>query len=42
VADRNIAWSARSQHVTLQLLWLEYKQANPDGLSYTQFCVHGE
>ena len=30
----------RGQHVTLQLLWLEYKQANPAGLSYTQFCVH--
>jgi transposase len=26
--------------VTLQLLWLEYKQAHPDdGLQYTQFCV---
>lgn len=23
--------------VTLQLLWLEYKQAHPDGLQYTQF-----
>lgn len=23
--------------VTLQLLWLEYKQAQPDGLQYTQF-----
>ncbi len=30
----------RGKHVTLQLLWLEYKQANPEGLSYTQFCVH--
>ena len=30
----------RAKHVTLQLLWLEYKQANPEGLSYTQFCVH--
>jgi transposase len=26
--------------VTLQLLWLEYKQAHPDdGLQYTQYCV---
>lgn len=24
--------------VTLQLLWLEYKTENPDGLQYTQFC----
>lgn len=26
--------------VTLQLLWCEYKEANPDGLQYSQFCVH--
>jgi transposase len=26
--------------VTLQLLWLEYKQAHPDGYQYTQFCAH--
>ena len=25
-------------HVTLNLLWLEYKDANPDGYQYTQFC----
>jgi len=30
----------RGKHVTLQLLHLEYKAAHPDGLSYTQFCVH--
>src|SRR5229473_1847208 len=30
----------RGKHVTLQLLWLEYKQANPDGWGYTQFCAH--
>jgi transposase len=24
--------------VTLQLLWLEYKEANPDGYQYSQFC----
>lgn len=24
--------------VTLQLLWLEYKEDHPDGLQYTQFC----
>lgn len=26
--------------VTLQLLWLEYKQATPDGYQYTQFCEY--
>lgn len=28
----------RREGVTLQLLWAEYKQANPDGYQYTQFC----
>jgi len=26
--------------VTLQLLWIEYKQREPDGYQYTQFCRH--
>jgi len=26
--------------VTLQVLWQEYKQTNPDGYGYTQFCYH--
>lgn len=26
--------------VTLRLVWEEYKQAHPQGLQYTQFCVH--
>ena len=26
------------KHVTRQLLWEEYKQDNPDGLMYSQFC----
>ncbi len=30
----------RAKHVTLRLLWLEYKQAHPDGWGYTQFCTH--
>src|SRR5947207_14104764 len=30
----------RGKHVTLQLLHLEYKTVHPEGLSYTQFCVH--
>lgn len=25
-------------HVTLNLLWLEYRETNPDGYGYTQFC----
>jgi transposase len=28
------------RHLTLELLWLEYKAAHPDGLQYTQFCAH--
>jgi len=28
----------RHRHVTLQLLWQEYKQAQPDGYQYSQFC----
>jgi transposase len=30
----------RGKHVTLQLLWLEYKRDHPDGWGYTQFCNH--
>lgn len=26
--------------VTRQILWEEYKEENPDGYSYTQFCYH--
>jgi transposase len=26
--------------VTLRLLWLEYREANPDGYQYSQFCHH--
>lgn len=28
----------RRTGVTLQLLWLEYKERHPDGLQYSQFC----
>uniref|UniRef100_A0A7V4G7W0 IS21 family transposase n=1 Tax=Desulfobacca acetoxidans TaxID=60893 RepID=A0A7V4G7W0_9BACT len=28
----------RRTQVTLQLLWVEYKEAHPDGLQYSQFC----
>lgn len=30
----------RRAGVTLQLLWLEYKDAHPEGYPYTQFCRH--
>ncbi len=28
----------RKPHVTLHLLWLEYRESFPDGYGYTQFC----
>ena len=28
----------KRKHVTLDLLWREYKQAHPDGLEYSSFC----
>jgi transposase len=30
----------KKKGVTLQLLWHEYKQANPDGYQYSRFCYH--
>lgn len=30
----------KKKGVTLQLLWHEYKEANPDGYQYSQFCFH--
>jgi transposase len=30
----------RKRHVTLQLLWIEFRQSHPESLAYTQFCVH--
>jgi len=30
----------RRPHVTLSLLWLEYKETFPDGYAYSQFCEH--
>jgi transposase len=29
----------RRPHVTLMLLWLEHKEAFPDGHAYSQFCA---
>jgi transposase len=28
----------RHKHLTLQLLWFEYRQKHPDGYSYSRFC----
>ncbi|MCL5736796.1 MAG: IS21 family transposase [Actinobacteria bacterium] len=28
----------RRKHVTMQLLWVEYREAFPEGYGYTQFC----
>jgi len=28
------------KHVTLQLLWEEYKEVHPEGYQYSQFCEH--
>jgi transposase len=28
------------RHVTLRLLWLEFRGANPEGWGYSQFCAH--
>jgi transposase len=30
----------RGRHVTLRLLWLEWKEKNPEGHAYSQFCWH--
>jgi transposase len=30
----------RGRHVTLRLLWLEWRESNPDGWGYSQFCWH--
>ena len=35
---RTVHDELKKQGVTLQLLWVEYKEACPDGLQYSQFC----
>ncbi len=30
--------SRRHRHLTLQLLWEEYRQGNPEGYGYSRFC----
>ncbi len=41
-ATPDFAWMheqlRRHKHVTLQLLWEEYKEAQPEGYQYSQFC----
>lgn len=43
-AQPDSEWAAihaelRRKGVTLKLLWLEYREAHPDGYSYSQFCA---
>jgi transposase len=35
-----LAAEMKKRHVTLHLLWLEYKDDHPDGYQYTQFCEY--
>lgn len=34
------ALRSRRHHVTLRLLWFEWKQTHPDGWGYSQYCEH--
>ena len=43
VSECNPSWGLvhlehRKKHVTLQVLWEEYKEQSPDGYSYSYFC----
>jgi transposase len=33
-----VFYEMKKKHVTLMLLWEEYKEKHPDGIMYTQFC----
>jgi len=33
-----VFFEMKKKHVTLMLLWEEYKEKHPDGIMYTQFC----
>ena len=33
-----IVQELKRKHVTMQLLWMEYRESFPDGYGYTQFC----
>ncbi len=37
---REVHRELKRKHVTLRLLWLEWKADNPEGWGYTQFCAH--
>ncbi|MGH9226173.1 MAG: IS21 family transposase, partial [Acidimicrobiales bacterium] len=37
---RDVHRELKRKHVTLRLLWLEWKADNPEGWGYTQFCAH--
>jgi len=37
---RKVHLELRRPHVTLMLLWHEYKETFPDGYAYSQFCEH--
>ena len=37
----NAPWTGQP-HVTLRLLWVEWKADHPDGWTYSQFCHHLE
>ena len=30
----------KKKHVTMALVWQEYREQHPDGLGYSQFCAH--
>jgi transposase len=30
----------KTKHLTLRLVWLEWREGNPDGWGYSQFCAH--
>lgn len=36
----NIHGGLPAKSVTLRFLWQKYKQVNPDGYQYSQFCYH--
>ncbi|MGH9002149.1 MAG: IS21 family transposase [Acidimicrobiia bacterium] len=37
---REVHRELKRKHVTLRLLWLEWRADNPEGWGYTQFCAH--
>jgi transposase len=35
---KEVQGELKKRHVTLRLLWIEYREAYPDGYGYSQFC----